>query len=57
MLLKCNIDHQEFLNIDEIDHITKDLYLDEINHTVEINRMNKIPFFADEIHHLRLDPE
>ena len=28
----------------------------EINHTVKINRMNEIPFLADEIHHLRFRP-
>ena len=41
-------------NIDEIHHITKVPYFDEINQIVEINHMNEIHFLADEIHHLRV---
>ena len=43
-------------SIDEIHHITKIPYFDEINQIVEISNINinDIHFLADEIHHLRV---
>ena len=45
-------------SIDEIHHITKIPYFDEINQIVEISNINinDIHFLADEIHHLRVKP-
>ena len=43
-------------SIDEIYHITKIPYFDEINQIVEINHINEIYFLADEIHYLRVKP-
>ena len=49
-------DPYESFNIDEIHHIPKVPYLDEINHNVEITRMNEMHCLADEIHHLWFRP-
>ena len=50
-------DPYESFNIDEIHHIPKVPYLDEINHNVEITRMNEMHCLADEIHHLWFRPQ
>ena len=49
-------DPYESFNIDEIHHLPKVPYLDEINHNVEITRMNEMHCLADEIHHLWFRP-